>query len=843
MSKKVTLEILVKDRGSFKVVSTNANDLKSALSSVLGEAKKVSGSFLSGSFKSLLGPLASVTAAAAAVGAAIKGAVTNIANFERANATLASVLGTSTQDIKDLTQAAKDLGRTSEFTATNVTELQTALARLGFGKDQILAMQEPVLKFASAVGTDLASAADFTGSSLRAFGLNASDTGTLLDQMAAATSKSALDFSKLSTSISIVGPIAKSFGLSVSETASFLGVLANNGFDASSAATALRNILLNLSNSNGKLAKGIGHSVKSFDDIIKAFQELSDKGVDVNSVLKMTDQRSAAAAQTLISSADAVKTLNGELGDCDGALNSMYDTMTDNVIGATRNVQSAWESLTLAFEKSKGPIKDVLQYLADALNYMTALIEGRVDEYKFDLAVDATIKSNKDAGTDSYESYIEGIDLAQNKLDELKQKETAFFQAGGVRGVNPFSKQVEIAQRNLDLLVAAKDKLYGGDEFIGPIYDPNKIVTPKGGGGGLDLDEEKYKGDHLIKDAKSYAELGNNIKYYQNKLKETSPDQIEAIANLTDEINKLEEKQRLLVQIQDLLAGNIPSDDLDAEIQKQNDQFENALKAGLEQEKKALNESLKDEKTLKDKFLKDRFQKNLNAGILAADLGLKADLVIDLQTRTEGVEKAKEKIESLKQLLAVAQGEERASIEAAIVKWRQYIDTQEDVSSRGEKITGAMGNVASMMDSLSGVVDDDTSGWLSWSANVLSSIAQVLPELARLVGGHIAEAFAGAAAQSQDVPFPFNIISLAASMAAVGAAVAKIPAFAEGGLALKPTIGLFGEAGPEAIIPLDRLPSLLGEGVGGVGGKVEFKIAGRDLLGVLNREQTVRARG
>lgn len=355
--------------------------------------------------------------------------------------------------------------------------------------------------------------------------------------------------------------------------------------------------------------------------------------------------------------------------------------------------------------------------------------------------------------------------------------------------------------------------------------------------------DDKFDGKKLIQNAESYAELGNNIKYYQEKLKETSPDQIEAIANLQEEINKLEEKQRLLVQIQELMAGDMPTDDLDAEIQKQNDQFENALKAGLEQEKKALNESLKDEKTLKDKFLKDRFQKNLNAGILAADLGLKADLVIDLQTRTEGVEKAKEKIESLKQLLAVAQGEERASIEAAIVKWRQYIDTQEDVSSRGEKITGAMGNVASMMDSLSGVVDDDTSGWLSWSANVLSSIAQVLPELARLVEGHIAEAFAGAAAQSQDVHFPFNIISLAASMAAVGAAVAKIPAFAEGGLALKPTIGLFGEAGPEAIIPLDRLPSLLGEGVGGVGGKVEFKIAGRDLLGVLNREQTVRARG
>ncbi len=840
MSQRVTLEILVKDRGSFKVVSANANDLKSALSSLLGEAKKVSGSFLSGTIKSLVGPLASVTTIAVAAGAAIKGAVTNIANFERANATLASVLGTSTQEIKDMTQAAKDLGRTSEFTATNVTELQTALARLGFEKSQILAMQEPVLKFASAVGTDLASAADFTGSSLRAFGLHASDTGSLLDQMAAATNKSALDFSKLSTSISIVGPIAKAAGLSVSETASFLGVLANNGFDASSAATALRNILLNLSNSNGKLAKGIGHSVQSFDDIIKAFQELSDKGVNVNSVLQMTDQRSAAAAQTLITSADAVNSLKEELGDCDGALNSMYDTMTDNVIGATRNVQSAWESLTLAFEKSKGPIKDVLQYLADALNYMTALIEGRVNEYKFDLTVDATIKSNKDAGTDSYESYIAGIDLAQKKVDELRQKETEFFQAGGVRGNNPFTKQVETAQRNLDLLVAAKDKLYGEDEFIGPVFDPKKIITPPGGGGGLNLDEEKYSGDHLIEDAKSYKELANNIKYYQSKLQETSPDQIETIANLTEEINKLEEKKNLLMTIQSALAGNQAEDD--------------ALKEYFEQQDKNLEEGLKKDaanikklvdnapKTVKEALKRQKQQKDLNNTILAHDLGLQAELVIDLQARTEGVEKAKERLESLKQLLAAAQGEERASIEAAIVKWQKYIDTQEDVTTRGEKITGTMGNVASVMDSLSGVVDEGTSGWLSWGANVLSSIAQVLPELARVVGGHIAEAFAGAAAQSQTMPFPYNLVSLTASMAAVGAAVAKIPAFAEGGIALKPTVGLFGEAGPEAIIPLDRISSLLGEGLG-INGKVEFHMASRELYGVLERELRVRGRG
>ena len=412
MSKNVTIKIKVDDGGTFRTVTVDADGLRGALSGVVDESKRLGSGALS-SLKKYAGSFLSITAAASAAIAVIKSGISNIANFERANSTLASVLGITTQETEKMAQAAKDLGRTSEFSASEVTELQIALARLGFTQGQILAMQEPVLKFASAVGTDLASASDFAGSALRAFGLDASDTKSLLDVMAASTSKSALDFSKLQTSISIVAPIAKAFGLTVSETASFLGVLANNGFDASSAATALRNILLNLADSNGKLASGIGHSAKSFDEIIDAFRELTARGVDVDEVLKMTDKRSAAAAQTIIASADAVKSLNDQMKDCKGTLDSMYDTMTDNVIGATNNLKSAWENLTLAFEESKGPLKDVVQYLADTLNYTAALVGGRTKDYQFDLAVDATIKQNEARGLGAYEDYLLGIRIAQ----------------------------------------------------------------------------------------------------------------------------------------------------------------------------------------------------------------------------------------------------------------------------------------------------------------------------------------------------------------------------------------------------------------------------------------------
>ena len=155
-------------------------------------------------------------------------------------------------------------------------------------------------------------------------------------------------------------------------------------------------------------------------------------------------------------------------------------------------------------------------------------------------------------------------------------------------------------------------------------------------------------------------------------------------------------------------------------------------------------------------------------------------------------------------------------------------------------------NMSSIANSLSGVVGENAAGWLSWGSNVLSSVAAALPAIASVIGGNIAQAFAGAAAQSQSVPFPYNLISLAASMTAVGAAVASIPKYADGALAYGPTIGMFGEYSgashnPEVVAPLDRLKSIIGFEDGGKK-KVEFKIKGRNLVGIERRENNRRRR-
>lgn len=432
-------------------------DLNSKLDQTKGKAEKT-GSSMDLSFKklgksamSLAAKYFTVATAVTAVTKTVKSAIEVNAKFERKNSELASVLGTTKDGVKDLSDAAEKLGRVTEFTSTEVTELQLALARLGFTKSQILDMQDTVLKFAGAVNADLGRAANFAGAALRGFGLESKDTGHLLDVMAASTSKSALDFSKLETSISIVAPIAHTFGLQVEDTVTLLGALSNAGFDASSAATATRNILLNLADANGKLAKGLGHTAKNFDEIIESLKECNAKGVDLNATLEMTDKRSVAAFNSLITGAASADELRKALGNVDGTLDQMYGTMTDNLIGAVRALKSAWEGLLLSFNDEDGVLQKLINKLTDLINKIT----------------------------DARKAAQEERNPTQKVADPIQLRED-FIARGNLYGKETMLKQFEQWERDAqrDLEEASKEYDKAAQNFHDSNFRTGKVKNP-----------------------------------------------------------------------------------------------------------------------------------------------------------------------------------------------------------------------------------------------------------------------------------------------------------------------------------------------------------------------------
>ncbi len=330
------------------------------------------------SFRNLIGVVGQFGVALGGV-AITRNVVGVIQDFDQATANLKAISGATESQLESLTTQAKDLGSTTSFTASEVAGLQTELAKLGFNPTQIEQSTESILKFAKATGADLSQASALTGSALRAFGLDAREAERVTAVLGVSTTKTALDFEKLNSGLSTVAPVANAFGFTIEETTALLGQLSNAGFDASSSATATRNILLNLADANGDLAKALGGPIKSVEELGPALRKLSDElGEDgLAEALELTDKRSVAAFQTFLQGADDLQPLVKSLTDVEDELTKIAETQDNTLTGAFARLQSAWEGYILGADGATGAserLRDIIDFLAENLDTIIDLV-------------------------------------------------------------------------------------------------------------------------------------------------------------------------------------------------------------------------------------------------------------------------------------------------------------------------------------------------------------------------------------------------------------------------------------------------------------------------------------
>ncbi len=377
----VTMKRMQAETGQHQL---NVGNYRSALDGLGNAMKGLSGNVgqlasglgvggLGGSLSGLAAGAGPVGVAVAAVGgfsAALVDGIGTARDYEKAVSTLQSITGMTKDAMSALTDQARQLGATTTYTATEVVQLQTELAKLGYGEQDILNMTDSVLYFAQATGASLADASSMTGAALRMFQKDTTHTQEFTDKLAASTTKSALSFSYLDTALSIVSPVANAFGFNIEDVLALLGQLANAGFDASSAATATRNILLNLADANGDLAKSIGHPVKNLDELMQGLQQLNAEGVDLATSLELSDKRSVAAFNTFLRGAEDVTALRDALNDCNGTAEEMSKVMGDNLDGDIKSLGSAWDDFMLEINDGQSILRGVVQWLTEVIRTM-----------------------------------------------------------------------------------------------------------------------------------------------------------------------------------------------------------------------------------------------------------------------------------------------------------------------------------------------------------------------------------------------------------------------------------------------------------------------------------------
>ena len=288
------------------------------------------------------------------------------ADFDIQMQKVKAISGASKEEFDKLKQSAQDLGRSTFFTATQVGELQMNFSKLGFSAAETLDAQSAALDMATATGEDLARTATVIGSSIRGFNLDASEATRVADVMAASFTSSALDLEKFQTSMTKVAPIAELMGVSIEETTAIMGKLSDAGIEASIAGTSLRNIFLKMGDPSSDLAKALGKTIGSGEELVAELKNLRDAGVDVEKMLAVVDQRQVAAFATMVKGVDVIESQIIAFENANGAAAEMAGTVGDSLQGAMLRFQSALDGLKIALVGGSG-IGDALKQSIDKL--------------------------------------------------------------------------------------------------------------------------------------------------------------------------------------------------------------------------------------------------------------------------------------------------------------------------------------------------------------------------------------------------------------------------------------------------------------------------------------------
>ena len=379
-SKKTEYEIALLVGGKVQASFGNSiKDVESNLDSMANMAKSAA-------------KMVTTAFAAVQVGQFVSSAVETYSSFEQAMANTAATANASAVDYERLEEAALEMGKATTKTATEAAEALGYMALAGWSVDYSIAALEPVLRLSEAAQMDLATCSDLVTDSMSALGLSIDELGGYLDICTSANNNANTTAEALMEAFIGCGGAAKTVGADLTDTATALGVLANNGTKGAEAGTALNAMLVRMTSKDAAIKAMNALGVSAFD-AAGNFVGLEDVLVDLQKALSTlsTEEQTAymskiagtnyytemsyllnAVAESADGTASAWDSLSLSLENSDGALMNMAATVTATLSTAFQILDSATEDAQIHLVDAFGDdLKDMILDLAEFIPTVT----------------------------------------------------------------------------------------------------------------------------------------------------------------------------------------------------------------------------------------------------------------------------------------------------------------------------------------------------------------------------------------------------------------------------------------------------------------------------------------
>lgn len=345
-------------------------------------------------------------------GAAVKSTM----DFDSAMSTVQATSGATATEMGVLRDKAKEMGETTQFSATESAEALNYMAMAGWKTEDMLGGIEGIMHLAAASGEELATTSDIVTDALTAFGMEAQDAGHFADVLAAAATNANTNVSMMGESFKYVAPVAGSLGYSVEDVSIALGLMANSGIKADMAGTSLRNMLQRMAKPTKESQAAmdrLGLSLQDSEGNMLSFRDIMDQLRVSFSEINM----SAEEYNTMLDSLDA-ELENGTLTQT--KYNAALEELNKQAFGA-EGAEKARAAAMLGGTRAMSGLLAIANATEEDYAKLTAAIDNSSESFA-KLADGSVVPLNEalESGQEIIEQYTGAAEaMAAVRLDNL----------------------------------------------------------------------------------------------------------------------------------------------------------------------------------------------------------------------------------------------------------------------------------------------------------------------------------------------------------------------------------------------------------------------------------------
>lgn len=260
------------------------------------------------------------------------------ADFDDAMTEIAARTGLAGSALEEVRAKALELGRDTQFSATQSASAFLQLTTAGLTTEQAMQAIDASLNGAAAGGVEIATAADLATNVMSAFQLEATDVEGVIDTIIQAAASSPASFSEMGEALQSVGGMAAQFGMDYEQTSAVMAIFAQNGIRGAEAGTQLRSMLRMMSNDTPAVQA--------------AWEELGISMYDVNGNVRNMDTVFAELGDAMegLSEADRIR-LTQTLAGSYGLVGFNAILASDGISEMEENMSGQADAVTVAEQR------------------------------------------------------------------------------------------------------------------------------------------------------------------------------------------------------------------------------------------------------------------------------------------------------------------------------------------------------------------------------------------------------------------------------------------------------------------------------------------------------------